>query len=141
MLQDLLENYETPKGADPIWFLVDWIILFVFAAVHTTSENTTIMVYRLLQNPYVMDDLLQEQKEAMASLGLSEDDPDEKVFTRSNVKMFQKLDSFCRESFRLQNDYLSLPHMYTGKRDIILGEKCVIHPGMLRDMTTLEKAV
>lgn len=114
---------------DYVRYLVDWILILIFAAVHTTSENTTIFIYRLLQNPHVMDDLLEEQRQVLTSLGKPLDGPDEQVFTRSTVKMFEKLDSFCRECFRLQNDFLGLSHIYNGKRDFLLGDKCVVHPG------------
>ncbi|ORY98209.1 cytochrome P450 [Syncephalastrum racemosum] len=129
LLQDVIDMYPTRKRRiDLMRFVVDMLTLLIFAALHTTSENSTLVIYRLLQHPEVMDALVEEQEAVLQEEGLPKDAPST-MLTRKMIKKLDKLDSACRESFRLKNDYLALPHLYTGKKPLTLSNGAVIKPG------------
>lgn len=129
ILQDIIELYfKRPNTLDLETYVVDTLTTLIFAALHTTSENSTVVLYRLLAQPEVMDDLVAEQETVLSQEGYPKDASAE-VMTRQMIKKFEKLDSVCRESFRLRNDFLALPHFYRGKDDLTLTNGTVIKPG------------
>lgn len=132
-MQDLLETVPIPRGWDAASFLADYIIAFIFASIHTTSENSTVVMYRLLQHPELIPELLEEQKQVLKEeLGEEKANSTQDVtslFTFNVVRSLVKLDSLCRESMRLRNDYLALPHRYTGTKPVTLSNGVVIRPG------------
>ncbi|KAL0093332.1 hypothetical protein F4703DRAFT_1828880 [Phycomyces blakesleeanus] len=128
MLQDLLENSKPPAHLDLMDHLVHIITFLIFVALHTTSENTTVLLYRMLENPAIVDELVIEQQEVLEQEGLDANCGSE-VFTRDILKKFVKLDSVCRETFRMKNQYISLPHEYDGKVPLTLSNGAVINPG------------
>ncbi|KAI8337990.1 cytochrome P450 [Chlamydoabsidia padenii] len=100
----------------------------IFAALHTTSENGTLVFYRLLDNPQVMEDLLEEQNQVLEKAGYDGDVGPE-VFTREILNKFTKLDSVIRETCRLRNDYIALPHKNISNKIITLSGGAMIRPG------------
>lgn len=129
LLQDVIDMYPTRKRkSDLMKFVVDMLTMLIFAALHTTSENSTVVLYRLLQHPEVMDTLVEEQEAVLQEEGLPKNAPST-MLTRKMIKRLDKLDSVCRESFRLKNDYLALPHRYKGKEPFTLSNGAVIKPG------------
>lgn len=132
-MQDLIEDSKCPPGKDLILHLTEWIILLIFASIHTTSENSTVIMYRLLQHPELIPELLEEQNRVLSE-HLGEDvvkstDDAVSLFTFDVIRNLPKLDSLCRESLRLRNDFLTLPHKYMGKSNFTLSNGVVIKPG------------
>ncbi|KAL0094107.1 hypothetical protein F4703DRAFT_1924829 [Phycomyces blakesleeanus] len=128
VLQDLLENSKPPAHMDLMDYLVCIITILIFVALHSTIENTTVLLYRILENPEIMDELDLEQREVIEQEGLDTNCGSE-LFTRDILKKFTKLDSVCRETFRMKNQYITLPHEYDGKVPLTLSNGAVINPG------------
>ncbi|KAI8065232.1 cytochrome P450 [Gongronella butleri] len=128
MLQDILENYEKPEELDMITYLINWMTQLIFAALHTTSENGTVVMYRLLQHPHVFEELYEEQNEVLASCGYDETAGPE-VFTREMLNKFVKLDSAVREACRVKNEYIVLPHANASDKPLTLSNGAVVLPG------------
>ncbi|KAI9495644.1 cytochrome P450 [Zychaea mexicana] len=129
VLQDLIENVNIPRGSDLITTIVNYTIALIFASIHTTSENGTIVLYRILQNPELMDELLEEQKEVLQRNGIDPEGAAKDVFTFEIVKDLPKLDSIVRESMRLRNEFYELPHSNVGNKKVVLSNGTVIRPG------------
>lgn len=90
-------------------------------------------MYRLLQHPELIPELLEEQNQVLCEY-LGEDvvnstDDAVLLFTFDVVRNLPKLDSLCRESLRLRNDYFTLTHKYLGKNKITLSNGAVVKPG------------
>lgn len=100
----------------------------IFAALHTTSENGTLALYRLLDNPELFEDLYEEQNRVLEEAGFDRSVGPE-VFTREILNKFVKMDSLIRETSRLRNEFISLPHMNTGNKTITLSGGAMIRPG------------
>lgn len=129
LLQDIIERHPNSNTKSNIYdYVVDTLTALIFAALHTTSENSTVVLYRLLQHPELMDELVAEQDAVLVEHGLPKDSS-ARVMTRQIIKQFEKLDSVCRESFRIRNDYLGLSHTYEGKKDFVLSNGAIIKPG------------
>ncbi|KAI8065229.1 cytochrome P450 [Gongronella butleri] len=128
IMQDIMENYSPPAGMDTVTYMVNWLTQLIFAAVHTTSENSTWVLYRLLANPEVMDDLLEEQNEVLAEAGYSASSGPE-VFTREILNKFTKMDSVIRETMRVRTAYIALPHVNVSNSTIVLSNGTKVYPG------------
>ncbi|KAI8337992.1 cytochrome P450 [Chlamydoabsidia padenii] len=127
-LQDILESNSIPSHVNPVDHCVEWVTQLIFAALHTTSENGTLTFYRLLDNPQVMEDLLEEQNKVLEQAGY-DDTVGPEVFTREILNKFVKMDSVIRETCRLRNDYIGLPHQNISNRTITLSGGAMIRPG------------
>ncbi|KAI8065227.1 cytochrome P450 [Gongronella butleri] len=131
LLQNLIERYETTdRRTDIITYLINWLSLIIFAALHTTSENCTVAFYRFLDTPGLMEELLQEQNEVLAEAGYDSSVGPE-VFTREILNKFVKMDSAIREAWRCRNDYIMLPHANVSGRTIVLSNGAVVLPDEL----------
>ncbi|KAJ8660802.1 hypothetical protein O0I10_003445 [Lichtheimia ornata] len=132
ILQDIIETINLTLDNPKRHILpVKWLLALFFASIHTTSENSTIVLYRIMQNPEIIDVLLEEQNEVLEKhYGTNIDYSDTtKLFTGEVIKDLVKLDSVCREAMRSRNSYLELPHTYVGKSRITLSCGAVIEPG------------
>lgn len=111
---------------------IKWFLILVFASIHTTSQNTTVTMYRLLQDPKVIDELLEEQNQVFEKHhGSNYDDHDiTKLLTGEVIKDLVKLDSVCREAMRFSSFYAELPHTYIGKSPLTMSNGAIINPGM-----------
>jgi cytochrome P450 len=127
-LQDILESGDIPAHVDPTEHCCDWVTQIIFAALHTTSENGTLSFYRLLDNPQVLEDLMEEQNQVLEEAGYDTTVGPE-VFTREILNKFVKMDSVIRETSRLRNDYIGLPHLNTSNKTITLSGGAMIHAG------------
>lgn len=122
MLQNIVENYlPPPPGYTATQYVTDWLVGLIFASVHTTSENGTVVLYRVMQHPEVIPEILEEVNQVMAGK--------DRVMDGEDIKSMAKLDSLCRETMRLKNIYLSLPHRNVGKEPITLSNGSVVKPG------------
>ncbi|KAI9268107.1 cytochrome P450, partial [Phascolomyces articulosus] len=129
VLQDLIENVEVPRHTNLISHIVNYTIGLIFASIHTTSENGTIVLYRILQHPKLMEELLEEQNEVLKQHGIHPSGAAKDVFTFEIVKGLPKLDSIVRESMRLRNEFYELPHSNVGNNKVVLSNGTIIQPG------------
>ncbi|CAO3620605.1 unnamed protein product [Cunninghamella echinulata] len=128
ILQSLIESKEIPSHFDIYDYAMEMITLFIFAALHTTTENGTVAFYRIMSHPGLIDELLEEQNQVLESEGLDKNCGPE-VFTREILNKFVKLDSAIREAFRVKNVYLDIPHINFGDKNIVLSSGAIIRPG------------
>ena len=108
----------------------------IFASIHTTSENGTIVLYRILQNPKLIQDLLEEQTEVLERHGVDPNREAKDVFSFEIIKDMPKLDSIVRESLRLRNEFYELPHSNITSEKVILSNGTVIPSGMFHVILT-----
>lgn len=110
--------------------MLDQLLVLIFASVHTTSENGTIVISRLLQHPEVIGELLEEQDRVLREAGL---DPNQgtsvALFTFEIIKNMPKLDSVCRESLRLRSQFYELAHTNIRNHNVVLSNGTVVPPG------------
>ncbi|KAI8144566.1 cytochrome P450 [Fennellomyces sp. T-0311] len=128
ILQDLIEHAQVPRGQTLHQHIVNYTMGLIFASIHTTSENGTIVLYRILQNPELMQELLEEQKEVLQQYGVDPNGEAKDVFTFDIIKDMPKLDSIIRESLRLRNEFYELTHTNVTSKKIVLSNGTVIPP-------------
>ncbi|CAO3627508.1 unnamed protein product [Cunninghamella blakesleeana] len=128
ILQHIIESGQYPHNMNVNQYSVEIMTLFIFAALHTTSENGTVALYRILGEPGLIDELLKEQNEVLESEGIDSNCGPE-VFTREILNKFVKLDSAIREAFRVKNVHISLPHTNITNKNVILSSGAIIRPG------------
>ena len=134
----MLENSPPPAtySGDIYTYYSHWMIGLIFAAVHTTSEHGTMILYRLLKHPEIINELIEEQKQVFGNSFDSGSDNYNDI-TGELLKKLVKLDSVCRETLRVKNDFLTLPHSNISNKNIVLSNGVVIPPGNLSYMLTL----
>ncbi|KAG2224162.1 hypothetical protein INT45_000177, partial [Circinella minor] len=130
ILQDMLENYPPPAtyNSDIYTYYSHWMIGLIFAAVHTTSEHGTMILYRLLKHPEIINELIEEQKQVFKD-NFNSCNGDYDDITTESLKKLVKLDSVCRETLRVKNDFLTLPHANISNKHIVLSNGVAIPPG------------
>ncbi|ORX59008.1 cytochrome P450 [Hesseltinella vesiculosa] len=128
ILQRMLENYDAPPHVDTTEYVMAWLTFLIFVGVNTTTENTSLVLCRMLQHPTIADELYKEQVDVLESLGAdSQQGP--AVFTRDILNRMPKLDSLIRETGRAKNIYLHMPHCNTSNQTIVLSSGAVVPPG------------
>ncbi|KAI8342479.1 cytochrome P450 [Chlamydoabsidia padenii] len=127
-LQDILETDKCPPNIDIYSRVIHWITQLLFGAIHTTTENGTLVIYRLLDNPQLFEDLYKEQNQVLEEAGLDHN-AGPHVFTRDILNKLVKMDSIIQETTRLRNEFISLPHMNISNKTIILSGGAMIRPG------------
>ncbi|KAI9309161.1 cytochrome P450 [Cunninghamella echinulata] len=128
ILQNIIECQERPKHLDVHLYTLEVLTQFIFAALHTTSENGTVAFYRIMNHPGLIEELLEEQNQVLESEGFDKNCGPE-VFTREILNKFVKLDSAIREAFRVKNSYIDLGHKNMSNENIVLSGGAVIRPG------------
>ncbi|CAO3620613.1 unnamed protein product [Cunninghamella echinulata] len=128
ILQSMMESSDKPDYLDIYDYCLEMVTQFIFAALHTTSENSTVALYRILNHPGFIDELLEEQNQVLESEGFDQNCGPE-VFTREILNKFVKLDSAIREAFRIKNVYIDLPHQNISNENVVLSGGTVIKPG------------
>ncbi|KAG2224161.1 hypothetical protein INT45_000176 [Circinella minor] len=131
ILQDIIEKHppQPNNKTDKYTYFAHWMIVLVFVSVFTTTEHATIVLYRILQHPEIMDELIKEQKEIYGNdIILNKNNKSEDIFTADSVKKLIKLDSLCREALRTKNEYFQLPHTNISKQNITLSNGVIIPP-------------
>ncbi|KAI9470411.1 cytochrome P450 [Zychaea mexicana] len=129
ILQDIIENHPPPPSypGNCYTYFTNWVIALIFASVATTTEHGALVLYRMLQHPEIVDELVQEQKDVFGEDILNS--KDNNVFTGESLRKLVKLVSVCREAIRMRNEYLTLPHTNIGKQSFTLSNGVVIPPG------------
>lgn len=128
-MQNVLESFNPPSHMDRITYIVNWMSTLSFSSIYPTSETATIVLYRLVQNPHLIDELLEEQQQVVRDAGFG-DSYGNDAFTPAIIDKCNLLNSICRESLRLKNESVSVPRIYLGKEDFVLNNGTVIQPGM-----------
>jgi cytochrome P450 len=129
MLQKLMDTYPDDGDFGVVSYqeyLINWIFMLVFASIHTTTENSTMVLYWLMKYPQYTKELLEEQKEVIESEGTKGQDVE---LTFDVVKKLVKLDSFVREVFRLRTVGLGLQHKNISGHDLELSNGTVVPAG------------
>ncbi|KAG2219510.1 hypothetical protein INT45_002827, partial [Circinella minor] len=141
ILQELIEHADPPSYQDMYTFILNQLLFLTFVSIHTTTENGTIVLYRLLQHPQIIKELLEEQKYVLeqeqedqqktsqqkGSTNMKNNLTSE-VFTADTIKKMVKLDSVCRETFRLRSQFYELSHTNVSDHNIVLSNGTVIPP-------------
>ncbi|CAO3627496.1 unnamed protein product [Cunninghamella blakesleeana] len=130
ILQSIIESKDRPQRLDIYKYTLEVLTQFIFAALHTTSENGTVAFYRIINEPGLIDDLIKEQNEVLENEGFDKNCGPE-VFTREILNKFVKLDSAIREAFRLKNQHIDLPHKNMSNENVVLSSGAIIRPGEL----------
>ncbi|GBC01480.1 hypothetical protein RclHR1_00420042 [Rhizophagus clarus] len=103
---DILQQYIEILHKDytiDIDVITDYMIITIFASVHTTSNFLTFCLYELVNNPQYHEELLEEQEQ----LYKSNENP---YYSIEQVAKLRKLDSFIKETMRVNANYVSLQH-------------------------------
>ncbi|KAL7748237.1 hypothetical protein RI367_006423 [Sorochytrium milnesiophthora] len=109
MFDYMLEQYTSVTDSSPekdkremIRVLAVQLRSLIFAAVHTTTTNATLVLYYLVHHaPQCMAELLEEQREVLGP---------NRTITFDSLKHMKKLDSFIREVFRYSVVGITLGH-------------------------------
>ncbi|CAO3627500.1 unnamed protein product [Cunninghamella blakesleeana] len=128
ILQSMIETDLRPSYLDVYDYCLEMVTQFIFAALHTTSENSTVVLYRIMSHPGLLEELYKEQNEVLEKEGFDNSSGPE-VFTRDVLNKFVKLDSTIREAFRIKNVYIELPHINMSNSNVVLSGGAVIRPG------------
>ena len=139
MLQELIEHADPPSYQDLYTFIMNQLLFLIFVSIHTTTENGTIVLYRLLQNPKLIETLLEEQKcvleqeqhdqQKMLQEKESNKNRTSEIFSADTIKRMVKLDSVCREALRLRSQFYELSHTNVSDHNIVLSNGTIIPPG------------
>ncbi|KAG0162980.1 hypothetical protein DFQ30_000932 [Apophysomyces sp. BC1015] len=115
-LQYMIQTYLVELSDAYFESMTTWIIIMVFLGVHSTAESTTHVVYQLVAHPEYIKELLEEQEEALRGEATSRGivyNPtkafEDGLFTLEVYKNSVKLDSFIRESLRMQSGAIIRP--------------------------------
>lgn len=109
-----------------------WLLAVVVVGNQSTRDNVTVILYRILQHPEVIDELLQEQRQVLEKhhgADVNDNDDLTTLFTGEVIKDLVRLDSVCRETMRLRSFYLDYPHTYIGKSPFTFANGYTIQPG------------
>ncbi|CAO3650548.1 unnamed protein product [Cunninghamella blakesleeana] len=128
ILQNIIESDDFPPNMDVYEYSVQIMTSFIFSATHTTSENGTSVLYRILGQPGLVDELLQEQNEVLENEGIDKNCEPE-IFNHEILNKFVKLDSAIREALRITNIRIFLPHANISNKSIVLSSGTIVQPG------------
>jgi len=108
LLQDLLEHPRNNK-ADPNYeWMVSQMIFLIWAGIHSTTRSALDCLFDYAGRSEYWDELVEEQRTVLST---SEgDDWRERNVTVEELAKMEKLDSFLRESMRLEDLYIDLDH-------------------------------
>ncbi|OBZ87918.1 Ent-kaurene oxidase [Choanephora cucurbitarum] len=105
-------------------------LILIFVGVHTTSEATTYVMYRLVKHPKYIQDLREEQEEAIQrEIGTEYNRKEPVIYTPNIYRHLQKLDSFIHECMRTKMNGIGLGHKNIGQDDIQLQSGATVQPG------------
>jgi cytochrome P450 len=130
MMQKIMDTYSPTEnyGIPYTELIINWLFLLVFASIHTTTENATMVMYWLLKHPQYTQELLHEQEEVVGSRGANGENL---VLTFDDLKKLVKLDSFIREVLRLRTVDLALHHKNISGREVELSNGTCVPAGEL----------
>jgi cytochrome P450 len=103
------------------------ILIFILVGVQTTSDAVTYVLYSLLQHPEYLQELRDEQEEALAAEGITSSPA---IYTPEVYRHLEKLDSFIHESLRRRMSGIGLAHTNISKNNILLRSGTIVKPGI-----------
>ncbi|GBB93896.1 hypothetical protein RclHR1_02250006 [Rhizophagus clarus] len=103
ILQRYIELLHKDYSVD-IDVITDYMIVTIFVSVHTTSNHLTFSLDELVSNPQFYDELLEEQEQ----LYKNNENP---YYSVEQIAKMEKLDSFIKETMRVNANYVSLQHL------------------------------
>ena len=104
-LQDLMEEESFDPDNINYEEIADKIGLFIFLSVHTTAHSCTNVFMNLASRPQYMQELYEEQLE------VHKEADENGILPFEALNNMKKLDSFIRESLRLSEHIITLPHV------------------------------
>jgi cytochrome P450 len=104
-LQELIEEESFDPNNINYAEIADKICLFIFVSVHTTSNSCTHAIMDLASRPQYMQELYEEQLE------IHKQADENGILPFEALNNMKKLDSFIRESLRLSDSVVTLPHV------------------------------
>ncbi|KAF9916575.1 hypothetical protein FBU30_001271 [Linnemannia zychae] len=144
ILQKLLDNFDKYNLVD-LEDVCGVLMIMVLGSVHTTSDNSTNILYHLAAFPECIDRLYEEQQEVLDTIqkereqqrkvliakgeSIPEDlNPSEdRALTAVAIKRMVHMDSFIREMFRCRTERLSMAHY--ARQSVTLSNGMVISKG------------
>jgi ent-kaurene oxidase len=102
MIQFMLQN--SGEKAGDVLFQSYMQMSISMAAIHTTAMNMTQIIYNLASYPEYQEPLRREVEEALAA--------DNGIITKAGMTKLRKMDSFVRESQRMNPAGASLSHLF-----------------------------
>lgn len=71
LLQKLIDAHPASEdyGVPYAQYIINWVFVLVFASIHTTTDNTTAVLYYLMKHPQYIDELRKEQEEVIEQEG------------------------------------------------------------------------
>ncbi|KAM3589080.1 hypothetical protein VKS41_001504 [Umbelopsis sp. WA50703] len=128
LLQKLIDAHPTSDdyGIPYVDYIINWVFLLVFASIHTTTDNTTAVLYWLMKHPQYIDELRQEQEAVIEQEGTKGSDLE---LTFDAVKKMVKLDSFVREVLRTRTQDIIFTHKNISGRDVEMSNGTIVPPG------------
>ncbi|GBB89407.1 hypothetical protein RclHR1_16090004 [Rhizophagus clarus] len=103
-IQDILENWFDPKNIK-YEELADVMCLYIFVSIHTTSNSCTHAIMNLASRPEYAQELYEEQLE------VQKEADENGILPFEALNNMKKLDSFVRESLRLSEGVITIPHV------------------------------
>ncbi|KAI7853439.1 hypothetical protein BDC45DRAFT_570212 [Circinella umbellata] len=108
-------------------FYAGYMLWLVFPSVATISELIASVLHRLLEQPKLINELINDQNEAFGDLA-SVDDIKNYLTSAESIRKLVKLDSVCRESFRISNDITASDRTNSDSNNVILSNGIIIPP-------------
>jgi len=102
ILQRYIEIFHKDYTID-IDSITDYMVITVFASVHTTSKFLTFCLHELVNNPQFHEELLEEQEEIYRN-------NENSYYSVEQIAKMEKLDSFIKETMRVCTNIISLQH-------------------------------
>ncbi|CAG8814137.1 23685_t:CDS:2, partial [Racocetra persica] len=96
-------NLSEKDGLVDVEKVTDYIIDIIFAAIHTTSQTITNVLYEYGARPEYWKELLEENERISCEVK-------DGYLTRQDVKKMIKLDSFIRETLRIWQPIVGIEH-------------------------------
>ncbi|RGB29953.1 cytochrome P450 [Rhizophagus diaphanus] len=103
---DILQRYIELLHKDytvDIDVVTDYMIISIFASVHTTSNFLTFCLHELVNNPQFLKEILEEQEQLYKS-------NEKSYYFTEQIARMEKLDSFIKETMRVNVNNVALQH-------------------------------
>ncbi|GBC50153.2 cytochrome P450 [Rhizophagus irregularis DAOM 181602=DAOM 197198] len=103
---DILQRYTELLHKDytvDIDVVTDYMIISIFASVHTTSNFLTFCLHELVNNPQFLKEILEEQEQLYKS-------NEKSYYSTEQIARMEKLDSFIKETLRVNVNNVALQH-------------------------------
>ncbi|CAI2188872.1 11784_t:CDS:2, partial [Funneliformis geosporum] len=104
IMQELMDKFMVDEKSVDIESVADFIMIFIFSSVHSTSLTFTQCLFDYVNNHEYHKELLEEAEK------IYDDDKLLLHYTISKSDKMERLDHFIKESFRINRMPVSFPH-------------------------------